>query len=442
MRHKTLARTFGMFAVTVVAAGTLAVAPAPAYAAFTSALDGTITRSEVIERAQYWVDHPPGPYSQTTYSYFPPVPDHRYRHDCSGFVDMAWHISGDNNSAAIQSISTVIDRSALQAGDIMDDPGVHVFLFDAWEADHIHFSYYSFGSTPVRKETGVSIFKDPLDGHPNSAYTARRYIRISGSVGSGGNGIAAGDVSGDGRADMIGRKADGTLWLYANSGSDSAPYGSGSQIGTAWSQFGWFVSARVTGDNNADVIAARPDGTLWLYVNSGSPTTPYDQGLQIGISWDQFSNITSADITGDGRADMVAARSDGTLWLYVNGGNDAAPYSAGAQIGTSWQQYSQIVAGDVTGDGRADVVAMRPDGTLWLYVNGGSDTAPYSSGTQIGTSWQQYNRIQLGNVTSDERADVVASRPDGTLWLYVSGGSDTAPYSSGTQIGTGWDIFV
>jgi hypothetical protein len=256
------------------------------------------------------------------------------------------------------------------------------------------------------------------------------------------NGVVSGDVTGDGRSDMIGRKSDGTLWLYTNGGVNGVPYGNGSQIGTGWQQFDWFVAGDVTGDGRADVAAERPDGTLWLYANGGSNTTPYGTATQIGTGWQQFRHITLADVTGDGRADMVAAHADGTLWLYANGGSNTTPYDTGVQIGTAWQQFTWILGGDVTADGRADIVAERPDGTLWLFINDGSNGAPYSTGIQIGVSWQQFDRIQLGDVTGDHRADIVASRPDGTLWLYTNGGSNSTPYGTGTQIGTGWEIFA
>ncbi|MBE8523840.1 VCBS repeat-containing protein [Amycolatopsis sp. H6(2020)] len=261
--------------------------------------------------------------------------------------------------------------------------------------------------------------------------------------GSGGaNGVAAGDVTGDGRSDLVARRPDGTLSLYANGGSNTAPYSSGSLIGTSWQSFSWFLPGDVTGDGRADIVAAKPDGTLWLYANGGSNASPYSTGTLIGSAWQQFGHVTLADVTGDGRADLVAAKPDGTLWLYPNGGNNTSPYSTGSQIGVAWEQFNWILGGDVTGDHRADLVAAKPDGTLWLYPNGGSNTAPYGTGSQIGAGWAQFDRIQVGDVTGDSRADITATRPDGTLWLYTNGGSDTAPYSTGSQIGGGWQVFA
>ena len=263
-----------------------------------------------------------------------------------------------------------------------------------------------------------------------------------GSAGGGANGVTAGDVTGDGRSDLIARTPSGTLSLYTNTGNNTAPYNTGIQIGTGWQSFSWFLAGDVTGDGRADIVAAKPDGMLALYTNGGSNTAPYNTGSQIGSAWQQFSHVTLADVTGDGRADIVAAKPDGTLSLYTNTGNNTAPYNTGIQIGTGWNTFTWILAGDVTGDGRADIVATKPDGLLTLYTNGGSNTAPYNTGSQIGSAWQQFNRIQLSDVTGDGRADLTATKPDGTLALYTNNGSNTAPYSTGTQIGTGWQTFA
>jgi FG-GAP-like repeat len=254
--------------------------------------------------------------------------------------------------------------------------------------------------------------------------------------------VTAGDVTGDGRTELVARRPDGTLWMYRNGGNATSPYGTGTQIGVSWQQFLWFLTGDVNGDRRADVVAARPDGTLWLYTNGGSDASPYGYGTQIGVAWQQFRHVVLGDVTGDGRADLLATRPDSTMWLYVNSGNDSAPYTTGAQIGVGWQQFRHLTLADVTGDSRADLVVSRADGTLWLYTNNNDNAAPYSTGTQIGVSWEQFDRVQAGDVTGDSRADLVATRPDGTLWLYVNGGSNSAPYTTGAQIGVGWQQFV
>ena len=60
----------------------------PAQAA--SSVGGSISREEVLERAQYWVDRNVI-YSQNRT--FPDAQGKRYRTDCSDLVSLAWHMS-------------------------------------------------------------------------------------------------------------------------------------------------------------------------------------------------------------------------------------------------------------------------------------------------------------------------------------------------------------
>jgi FG-GAP-like repeat len=400
----------------------------------------SLTRSQVLTRAQSWLNVGGVPYSQSR-CYKNTYGD--YRTDCSGFVSMAWGLGrrgSDFWTGNLGDVSTDIPRSSLQPGDALlrheNNPSVdHVALFVRWE-DAAH-------TRPVViEQTGSKGTIQRTWSQSNASdYRPVRYDRIiEGSTRGGG--VAAGDVTGDGRADLVARRPDGTLSLYANNGNDSAPYDWGVTIGSSWQQFAWFLTGDVNGDRRADIVGAGSDGILVLYTNNGNATSPYDRGIVIGSAWQQFTGVTLADVTGDGRVDLVAAKPDGTLLLYVNGGNDTAPYSTGTQIGIGWDAFSSILAGDVTGDGRADIVGVRNDGTLLLYVNGGSNSAPYGTGSQIGSGWQPFDRVMLGDTNGDGRAEIVATKPDGSLWLYVNGGSNSAPYSTGVQIGSGWQQFA
>ncbi len=86
-------------------------------------------------------------------------------------------------------------------------------------------------------------------------------------------------------------------------------------------------------------------------------------------------------VTGDGRSDLIARKTDGTLWLYRNGVDNSAPYSTAVRSvcrGSS----SRVPVGDVTVDGRADVVVA--------YVNCGNNTTPHGTGAAIGSDWHDF----------------------------------------------------
>ncbi|WP_405016792.1 hypothetical protein OHV05_06565 [Kitasatospora sp. NBC_00070] len=147
-----------------------------ATAAASSAVNGDITRGEILDRARFWYGKSIG-YNQG--GSYPDSSGRNYRTDCSGYVSMAWHLNESRNTRTLPDVSHEISRSELRPGDILNSYYNHVILFEKWDdAAHTTFSYYSFGSTPVAHRTGVSINAAKFDSHPNGEYKALRYDRV------------------------------------------------------------------------------------------------------------------------------------------------------------------------------------------------------------------------------------------------------------------------
>src|SRR5687768_23597 len=85
-----------------------------------STAGGSITRSEIIQRAHNWYTRSP----QLSYNQGAEALDvdgqHWYRTDCSGFVSMALHLTSDPNTAGLPAYATAISWSALRPGDFLD----------------------------------------------------------------------------------------------------------------------------------------------------------------------------------------------------------------------------------------------------------------------------------------------------------------------------------
>jgi hypothetical protein len=136
-----------------------------------------------------------------------------------------------------------------------------------------------------------------------------------------------------------------------------------------------------------------------------------------------------ADLTGDGRADIVGF-GDAGVWVSLNNGNGTfqAPrmvvgnfaYSAG---GWRVERHPRFLA-DLTGDGRADIVGFGDDG-VWVSFNNGNGTFQaarmvvgnfaYNAG---GWRVERHPRF-LADLTPDRRADIVGFG-DAGVWVWLS----------------------
>ena len=195
--------------------------------------------------------------------------------------------------------------------------------------------------------------------------------------------------------------------------------------------------ADVNGDNRDDAVAVYTSGALagnwYVALSSGSSFGGYSlwrAGHGAGASW-----VGAADVTGDGRADAVIAFTSGSLagsW-YV-----ATSSGSGFNSPTAWQTghgsgASAVGLGDVDADGRADAVAAFLSGPLagnWYVArsqgNGFQSASLWRSGLGSGA-----HAARIGDVTGDGRADAVAVYTSGTLagnW-YVSASNGTSFYN-------------
>ena len=251
---------------------------------------------------------------------------------------------------------------------------------------------------------------------------------------------AQADWNGDGHADVLAVNGDGQLLLYRTDGAGN--FNAAQQvIGTGWGSFTAILSpGDWSGDGHPDLLARRSNGDLFLYRGTGTGgfSAPYPQ---IGSGWGQFTMLlTPGDWDGDGRNDLIARKSDGTLLLYRGDGHGGFVGEARKRVGSGWGQFDALLTpGDWDGDGHPDVIGRRPDGTLLLYRSDGRGNFLSEARPQIGAGWQQFTALTAsGDFDGDQHPDVLARRGDGTLLLYRSDGAGHFIGEPRKQVGSGW----
>ncbi|MEW1695634.1 VCBS repeat-containing protein [Streptomyces sp. NPDC091278] len=196
-----------------------------------------------------------------------------------------------------------------------------------------------------------------------------------------------------GLGDVVGRDKSGVLWYYdRRTGVRGGTYAARVRVGAGWNAYDRIVGAGdLNGDKLVDLVARDKAGVLWFYAGTGSQTTAnrFKAPVRIGGGWQTFDRLAGgADLTGDGRADLLARDKAGVLWTYPGTGRATAPFGKPVRVGAGWGAYDQlVVTGDVTDDGKADLVARDRSGVLWLYQG------TSSSRQRIGGGWNTYDLL-------------------------------------------------
>ncbi|MFG1609857.1 FG-GAP-like repeat-containing protein [Actinoplanes sp. NPDC049265] len=260
------------------------------------------------------------------------------------------------------------------------------------------------------------------------------------------------DFNGDNRTDVLASYQDGSLLLYRGNGAGNFRPGY-AVVGNDWNSYDGMLSpGDFDSDGKNDLIARRPDGSLWLLRGNGAGGwLNAKTGDRIGSGgWNTFTALLApGDFDSDGKNDVIVRRGDGRLVLYrgdgaggwLNGNGGTVLNDAGG-----WTAYRRLfTAGDFDGDGKPDVLAAGADGVLKLFRGNGADGWLNQSNPRVvGSGWLSPNAIITpGDFTGDGYPDVLTRDADGFLWLYRGNGAGGwLNGASPNKIGKGWNTMT
>lgn len=244
------------------------------------------------------------------------------------------------------------------------------------------------------------------------------------------------DQGGHSYGELLTLNSKGALSLHYTEGKGAFDWkrsGSGWPAGSVAVPFGDMGS-----DRCAELLVRIPKGELRRYAGRcGNPYTPSHSHTSLGTGWNAYDMLTApGDLTGDGRTDLVARKkSTGDLYLFANKGNGTL--AARKKLGSGWAAYTHIVgAGDLTGDGFGDILARGKNGTLYRFEGTGKSTL--RARAAVFTGWgASYNAVVgVGDITGDGRNDLVARDKAGVLYRYQGNGKGS--FGARKKISTGW----
>lgn len=241
--------------------------------------------------------------------------------------------------------------------------------------------------------------------------------------------VAAGDLNGDGRPDLVIAVNNGANRHLLNSGCARPFEGvADTAIASDVHLTEAIAVADLNGDNRVDVVAANRGQANRIYFNNGT-SAPFSgvMGDDLSGGADDSVAILIADFNHDTFPDIVVG-NDGqaNMLLLNNGTGDPFGGAMALNVTADTHETMALAAADVNGDNRIDLVTGNWGQPNRLYLNNGT-ADPFNgvSGTDITADAHFTSSLALGDVNGDLKPDLVAGNLSASSRLYLNNGSST-----------------
>jgi sugar lactone lactonase YvrE len=256
--------------------------------------------------------------------------------------------------------------------------------------------------------------------------------------------LAIADLNGDGIPDLFVEDYFGTYDVLLGDGDGTftvvgSPFGPSSQTGS-------FVLGDFNNDGIPDVAAINaryyvPSNTITIFLGKGDGTfTVATSSPAIGMS---PSAIATADINGDGNADLVVSQQDslgnGQIVIFLGKGDGT--FTQSSSILSVASVASQIVPADLNRDGKMDLVlaGVGQSGNTILLGNGDGTFTSIAGPGPAGEAQVGENAVAVADLNNDGIPDLVFRAPGNSAMTVFLGNGDgtfieapSSPYANVT----------
>lgn len=185
--------------------------------------------------------------------------------------------------------------------------------------------------------------------------------------------LALGDWSGDGRDDAVVGADGGKVMVIASTGHFTVPQlpavAYGLDLGVEAGRILPAI-AEVTGDGKPDLLVLQGNGLVGVLAHSGDVGQPYGLPLWtndlLGVQVPAATGLSAADISRDGRKDLLIADGTGRVWEFWSqpDGRYVLKSKVWAGTGPGFAEKLTLSAADLDGDGDSDALAGFGQGGL------------------------------------------------------------------------------
>jgi len=268
----------------------------------------------------------------------------------------------------------------------------------------------------------ISVFRNIST--PGSITSASFQAKVDLSTGDAPYDVAIRDIDGDGKPDLlVTNSANNSVSIFRNiSTPGSITAGSFAEkvdLTTGMTPYD-IAAGDLDGDGKADIVVTNNSGSsITLFRNISTAGSITSDSFETGVDFMTASNpldLSISDIDGDGKPDLIVSYMINSGVSFFRNTSSPGPFTAGSfdpifNLDLSASGPFQVTSGDIDGDGKPDLAVSNHDrNTISVYRNtsspGSINSGSFGSKTDFSAGTGPKD-VELGDLNGDGKPDLI-----------------------------------